>query len=71
MEEEEAPSTNVGKSFRVSYKTIQISGGVGGTRAAPPTSKLGTLLLRPLAICKPIYSNFQINGASGENLKPL
>ena len=54
----------------VCYKTIQIAGGVGGTGTAPPTSKLGTFLSRPLALSKPIYSNFQINRASGETLKP-
>ena len=54
----------------VCYKTTQIVGSVGGTGAAPPTSKLGTFLSRPLALSKPIYSNFQINGASGETLKP-
>ena len=42
---------------------------MGGTEAGPPTSKLGTFLSRPLALSKPIYSNFQINGASGETLK--
>ena len=39
-------------------------------RAGPPTSKLGMLLLWSLAISMPMYSNFQINGASGETLKP-
>ena len=38
--------------------------------AAPPTSKLGKFLSWPLALSKPIYSNFQINGASEETLKP-
>ena len=41
-----------------------------GARAGPPTSKLRTLLLGSLAPSMPIYSNFQINGASGETLKP-
>ena len=54
----------------VCYKTTQITGGVGGNGAASPTSKLGTFLSRPLALSKPTYSNFQINGASGETLKP-
>ena len=54
----------------VCYKTTQIAGGVGGNGAAPPTSKLGTFLSRPLALSKPTYSNFQINGVSGETLKP-
>ena len=54
----------------VCYKTMQIAGGVGGNGAAPPTSKLGTFLSRPLALSKPTYSNFQINGVSGETLKP-
>ena len=53
----------------VCYKTTQIAGGVGGTGAAPPTSKLRTFLSRPLALSKPIYSNFQINGTSEETLK--
>ena len=38
--------------------------------AGHPTSKLGMLLLWSLAISMPMYSNFQINGASGETLKP-
>ena len=54
----------------VCYKTAQITGGVGGAVACPPTSKLGTFLLWPLALSMQIYSNFQINGASGETLKP-
>ena len=54
----------------VCYKTSLNTGGVEGNVAAPPTSKLGTFLSRPLALSKPIYSNFQINGASGESLKP-
>ena len=58
-----------GLSF-VCYKTTQIAGGLGGTGAAPPTSKFGTLLSRPLALSKPIYSNFQINRALGETQKP-
>ena len=43
---------------------------MGGNGAAPPTSKLGTFLSGPLALSKPIYSNFQLNGASGETMKP-
>ena len=54
----------------VCYKTTQIVGGVGGTGDAPPTSKFGRFLLRPLTLSKPIYNNFQINGASRETLKP-
>ena len=54
----------------VCYKTTQIAGGVGGNGAAPSTPKLGTFLSRPLALSKPTYSNFQINGVSGETLKP-
>ena len=54
----------------VYYKTTQIAGGMGGNGAVPPTSKLGTFLSRPLALSKPIYSNFQINGTSGKTLKP-
>ena len=53
----------------VCYKTTQIAGSVGGTGAAPPTSKLRTFLSRPLALIMSIYSNFQINGTSGETLK--
>ena len=45
------------------YKTILNTGDVG--RA--PTSKLRTFLSRPGML---IYSNFQINGTSGETLKP-
>ena len=52
----------------VCYKTTQIAGGVGGNGAAPPTSKLGTFLSWPLALSMSIYSNFQINEASGEIL---
>ena len=37
--------------------------------AAPPTSKLGKFLSWPLALSKPIYSDFQINGTSEETLK--
>ena len=43
---------------------------MGRTGTAPPTSKLGTFLSWPLALSMSIYSNFQINGASGETLKP-
>ena len=39
---------------------------MGRAGAAPPTSKLGKFLSWPLALSKPIYSNFQINGASGD-----
>ena len=38
--------------------------------AGPPTSKLGTFLLRSLALSMPIESNFQIHGALGETRKP-
>ena len=51
----------------VCYKITLITGGVGG--ADPPTSKLGTHLLWSFALSIPIYSNFQINGTSGETLK--
>ena len=37
---------------------------------APPTYKLGKFLSWPLALSMSTYSNFQINGASGETLKP-
>ena len=43
---------------------------MGRAGAAPPTSKLGKFLSWPLALSMSIYSNFQINGASGETLKP-
>ena len=49
---------------------MQIAGDVGGTGAVPPTSKLEKFLSWPLALSMSIYSNFQINGASGETLKP-
>ena len=32
------------------------------------TSKLGTFFLRSLTLRKPIYSNFQKNGATGETV---
>ena len=54
----------------VCYKTTVNAGSVGRAGATPRTSKLGTYLSRPLALSKPIYSNFQINGASGETMKP-
>ena len=54
----------------VCYKTSLNTGGVGRAGAAPPTSKLGKFLSWPLALSMSIYSNFQINGASGETLKP-
>ena len=42
---------------------------MGQAGAAPPTSKLEKFLSWPLALSMSIYSNFQINGASGETLK--
>ena len=54
----------------VCYKTSLNTGVVGQTGAAPPTSKLEKFLSWPLALSMSIYSNFQINGASGETLKP-
>ena len=54
----------------VCYKTTLTTGGVGVARAGPLTSKLGTLLLWSLAPNMLKCSNFQINEASGENLKP-
>ena len=54
----------------VCYKTSLNTGGVGQAGAAPPTSKLEKFLSWPLALSMSIYSNFQINGASGETLKP-
>ena len=53
----------------VYYKTTLNTGGVGWAGAAPATSKLGTILSWPLALSMTIYSNFQINGASGETRK--
>ena len=54
----------------VCYKTSLNTGGVGQAGAAPPTSKLEKFLSWPLALSMLIYSNFQINGTSGEILKP-
>ena len=54
----------------VRYKTTQNTGSVGRAGAAPPTYKLGKFLSWPLALSMSTYSNFQINGASGETLKP-
>ena len=54
----------------VCYKASLNTGGVGQAGATPPTSKLEKFLSRPLALSKPTYSNFQINGVSGETLKP-
>ena len=54
----------------VCYKTGLNTGGVGQAGAAPPTSKLEKFLSWPLALSVLIYSNFQINGTSGETLKP-
>ena len=54
----------------VCYKTILNTGSVGWAGAPPPTYKLGKFLSWPLALSMSTYSNFQINGASGETLKP-
>ena len=54
----------------VRYKTTQNTGSVGRAGAAPPTYKLGKFLSWPLALSMSTYSNFQINRASGETLKP-
>ena len=54
----------------VRYKTILNAGSVGWAVAAPPTYKLGKFLSWPLALSMLTYSNFQINGASRETLKP-
>ena len=43
---------------------------MGWAGAVPPTSKLGKFLSWPLTLSMSIYSNFQINGTSGETLKP-
>ena len=53
----------------VCYKTSLNTGGVGRAGAAPPSYKLGKILSWPLALSMSTYSNFQINGASGETLK--
>ena len=53
----------------VRYKTTQNTGSVGRAGAAPPTYKLGKFLTWPLGLSMWTYSNFQINGASGETLK--
>ena len=63
-------SKNLSGLSSVFYKTSLITGGVGWAGAGPPTSKLETFLLWPLALSMPICSNFQINGASGGTLKP-
>ena len=56
----------------VCNKITQTTGDVGGAVAYPTFSKLGTFLLWALALSlsMPIYSNLQINGASGETLTP-
>ena len=41
---------------------------MGGAGGMSHTSKLGTYLLCPLALNMPTYSNFQINGATGETI---
>ena len=65
---------NVSKksSRSVCNKITQTTGDVGGAVAYPTFSKLGTFLLWALALSlsMPIYSNLQINGASGETLTP-
>ena len=48
----------------------QNTGSVGRAGAAPPTYKFGKFLSWPLALSMSTYSNFQINRASGETLKP-
>ena len=53
----------------VCYKTSLNTGSVGWAGAAPPTYKLGKFLSWPLALSMSTYSNFQINGASGETFK--
>ena len=54
----------------VCYKTTLNTGSVGWAGAAPPSYKFGKFLSWPLALKMSTYSNFQINGASGETLKP-
>ena len=54
----------------VRYKTTQNTGSVGRAGAATPTYKLRKFLSWPLALSMSTYSNFQINGASRETLKP-
>ena len=50
----------------VCNETAQVSGSVGGAGEWTHTCTLVTYLLCPLALSIPTYSNFQINGASGE-----
>ena len=56
------------RAVSVSTKTILISGCVGGAVGVSHISKLGTFFLRSLTLRMPFYSNFQINGASGETV---
>ena len=43
---------------------------VGEAEGGSHTTKLENYFVVPLALRMPIYSNFQINGASGETRKP-
>ena len=43
---------------------------VGEAEGGSHTTKLENYFVVPLALRMPIYSNFQINGASEETLKP-
>ena len=54
----------------VCYKTTLTTGGVGVAGTFTPASKLGPFLWWSLALGMPIYSNLQLNGASGESRKP-
>ena len=56
------------RGVSVSTKTTLISGCVGGTVGVARFSKLGTFFLRSLTLRMPFYSNFQINGFSGETV---
>ena len=56
------------RAVSVSTKTILISSCVGGAVGVSHISKLGTFFLRSLTLRMPFYSNFQINGASGETV---
>ena len=57
---------NVSGLSTVRYKTTLNSGSVGWAGATPLTYKFGKFLSWSLALSMSTYSNFQINGASGE-----
>ena len=57
------------RAASVCTKTTLISGSVGGAGGGHILVGWGHFLLCPLALSMPTYSNFQINGASGETFK--